>query len=85
MLCMEIQGHFENGVIIPHDGISLPDGTAVTITVAAIPQAPGDTMSEEGRQRYLAALARIDSVANENPGDSFSGADHDLGLYGDGS
>jgi hypothetical protein len=79
---MEIQGHYQNGMIIPHDGIILPDGTEVTITVRAATQGSGDEMPDEQRQRYLAALARIDAVANENPGDAFSGANHDRVLYG---
>jgi hypothetical protein len=82
---MEIQGHFKNGLIVPHDAISLPDGTVVTIMVGAALKARSETMSEEAHKRYLAALARIDAAANENPGDDFSGADHDRELYGNGS
>jgi predicted DNA-binding antitoxin AbrB/MazE fold protein len=79
---MEIQGHYENGVIIPHDGISLPDGTRVTITVGAVQKSGEEQMSDEAYKRYAAALARIDATANENPGDNFTGADHDRELYG---
>jgi len=82
---MEIQGHYENGVIVPHNGVKLPDGTPVTITVGAVSGSQGERMSDEVHGRYLAALARIDAVANENPGDNFTGADHDLELYGSGS
>jgi predicted DNA-binding antitoxin AbrB/MazE fold protein len=82
---MEIQGHYEDGVIIPDDGISLPDGTLVTITVRLLHATDEDKMSDEQRKRYLAALSRIDAVPNENPNDTFSGADHDRVLYGDGS
>jgi hypothetical protein len=38
-------------------------------------------MTDEERRRYLEALAEIDAVENENPGDTFSGADHDQILY----
>ena len=79
---MEIQGHYENGMIIPHDGIPLPDGTEVTITVRSRPQRNIDVMSTDERSRYLAALERVDAVVNENPGDMFSGGDHDRVLYG---
>ena len=84
---MIIHGHIANGQIVPHSSIALPDGAAVTIVVRD-ERAHGDSrlcdpMSSEHRSKYLAALARIDSVANENPGDSFRGADHDLALYGD--
>lgn len=80
---MEIQGHYENGVIVPHHGLSLPNGTEVTIVVQQ-PTQPRKIvlMTPEERQRYLEALARIDAVPDENPGDTFSGADHDQALYG---
>lgn len=76
-------GHIENGVVVPHDNIPLPDGTEVTITVRAESQPGGETMSDDARKRYLAALERVDAVANENPGDTFYGADHDRALYGE--
>ena len=82
---MEIHGHFQNGMIVPHDGVTLPDGTEVTIAVPAAAQVSGDVLSDEKRKCYLAALARIDAVPNENPDDSFAGADHDRVLYGNGS
>ncbi len=80
---MEIQGHYENGVIVPHDGLSLPNGTEVTIVVRQTTQPRKVVlMTPEQRQKYLEALARIDAVPNENPGDTFSGVDHDQVLYG---
>jgi predicted DNA-binding antitoxin AbrB/MazE fold protein len=85
MFGMEIQGHYQNGMIIPHNGVSLPDGTEVTITVRQESQQGSKMMSEEERRRYLAALARIDALPDENPDDTFSGVDHDQVLYGDGS
>ncbi len=39
-------------------------------------------MSQEQKERLQAALARIDALPNENPGDKFSGSDHDRQLYG---
>jgi hypothetical protein len=79
---MEIQGHYENGVIIPDGSISLPDGTAVTIIVGTPNQTTEGTMSDEKRKIYLAGLGQIDAVPNENGGDSFGGAEHDRVLYG---
>jgi hypothetical protein len=81
---MEIQGHYQNGLIVPNDGTALPDGTEVTIkvTVPSHPATTNSEMTEQQRQHYLAALARIDAVPNESPGDAFSGADHDRILYG---
>lgn len=82
---MEIQGYFHNGTIVPHDDLALPEGTEVTITVRNQGMANSSRMSDEQRAKYLMALARLDSMENENPGDQFSGADHDRELYGDGS
>lgn len=79
---MEIQGHYQNGLIVPNDGTSLPDGTEVTITVPSPSPTASNKMTAEDRQRYVSALARIDAVPNECPGDAFSGADHDRILYG---
>jgi predicted DNA-binding antitoxin AbrB/MazE fold protein len=83
MFGMEIHGHYQNGMIIPHNGVSLPDGTEVTITVREQLRQGSTTMSDEERHRYLEALARIDALPDENPDDTFSGADHDRVLYGD--
>jgi hypothetical protein len=79
---MVIPGHIQNGMIVPDGAFSLPEGTEVSIVVRSGPVADGNAMSAEERRRYLDALARIDSVPNENPGDTFSGADHDHALYG---
>ncbi|MGE3639108.1 MAG: hypothetical protein AB7G28_11155 [Pirellulales bacterium] len=80
---MVFQGHIENGVVVPHGTFPLPDGTQVTITVREASAATKDAMSDADRQRYLAALAQIDNLANENPGDAASGAEHDRYLYGE--
>ena len=82
---MEIQGHFHDGMIVPQDPLSLPEGTEVTIIVPISESHITSQMSADERNRYRAALARLDAVANENPGDRFSGADHDRELYGSGS
>ena len=39
-------------------------------------------MSSEELRRFHLALAEIDAVENENPGDPFRGRDHDRVLYG---
>ena len=41
-------------------------------------------MSEEQRRRLREARRHFESLRDENPGDSFSGADHDRVLYGEG-
>ena len=65
------------------NGTSLPDGTEVTVSVCAEAVRASETMTEEQRRRYLDALARIDAIPDENPGDTFSGAEHDRVLYGE--
>jgi len=78
---MEIQGHIHNGVAVPDDAVALPNGAKVIIV---LPEPVGaGSMSSGDKSRYLDGLARIDAIANENPGDVFSGADHDQALYGD--
>lgn len=80
---MEIQGHFQNGMIVPNNGLSLPDGTEVKIIVSEPAESRSNVMTDEQLRRYHDALARIDAVPDENPSDTFSGADHDQVLYGD--
>ena len=83
---MTLHGKVHNGVVVFDDPANLPEGTSVTVLVA-----PGDTtpitrqvdrMSEEQRQRLLAAPDAVAALPNENPGDTFSGVDHDQVLYG---
>lgn len=81
---MVIRGRIERGVVVLDEGVSLPDGTEVTVVVRADPDVDGDAMSEEERKRYLNALDQIDAISSENSGDTFSGADHDRVLYGEG-
>lgn len=78
---MAIRGRVENGVIILLDGSTLPEGTRVLIEVVAPPDVPKDRMSEEEHKRILEELDRIAALPDENPGDTFSGADHDQILY----
>lgn len=79
---MVIHGHIENGVIVPHGAVSLPEGAEVTIVLRDDSVLESDRMTPEQRATYLAGLAEIDALPNENPGDTFRGADHDQALYG---
>jgi hypothetical protein len=86
---MTLHGKVQNGVVVFDGGAGLPEGTPVEVIVAASPTGgapaappPSDRMSEEERQRVLAIIDRIASLPDENPGDTFSGADHDKVLYG---
>jgi len=84
---MTLHGKIQNGVVVLDDGTALPEGTPVTVFVApraAEPfPAPDERMTEEERRRILAIGDRIASLPDENPGDAFSGADHDKVLYGE--
>ena len=80
---MVIRGLVQNGVVVLENDVSLPDGTEVTVVVRAAPDAPERGMTEHERQRLRETQHRIESLLDENPGDTFSGVDHDRVLYGD--
>jgi hypothetical protein len=82
MYPMEISGHIQNGHVVPERPLGLPDGSTVTIVVPAAQGGGPSAMSADQQSRYLNALAHIDALENEQPGDNFSGADHDQALYG---
>ena len=84
MYRMEISGHIQNGHIVPERPLGLPDGSRVTIVVPVTQEPSPPAMSADQQTRYLNALARIDALENENPGDDFSGSEHDQALYGEG-
>lgn len=83
---MVIRGRVHNGLVALGSEISLPEGTEVTVVVPTEPAAAAGRMTEEQRRALHEARKEIESLPNENPGDTFSGADHDKVLYGaDGS
>jgi hypothetical protein len=86
-LDMTIQGVVQNGVVVLEGGAGIPDGTPVTVVVeqpqAASSRPQTDRMSDEEYRRVRAILDEIASLPNENPGDTFSGRDHDKVLYGE--
>jgi len=71
---MVIHGRVVNGVVVFEQGVTLPEGAKVTVVVEGSRTAgrPGDE-----KRRVAEAFARIDALPDENPGDTFSGADHD--------
>src|SRR5712691_476185 len=86
---MVARGRVKNGVIVLEEGVRLPEGAAVTVVPEpglseSEVRVPSDRMTEDELKRYRKALAEIESLPNENPGDTFSGADHDRVLYGEG-
>jgi hypothetical protein len=64
-------------------GVSLPEGLEVTVVVPAAPEAGDSLPTTRQQNRLREARRQIESLPNENPGDTFSGADHDRVLYGD--
>jgi hypothetical protein len=79
---MDIPGRIQNGVVALPSDISLPEGTEVTVVVPARPEAAKEVLSEAEHRRILEIMDRIAALPDENPGDTFSGADHDKVLYG---
>jgi hypothetical protein len=79
---MVILGRIQNGVVAFGSDISLPEGLEVTVVVPTKSDSTGGLMSESQRRALREARRENESLSNENPGDTFSGADHDRILYG---
>ena len=79
---MTLHGKILNGVIVLEGGIQLPEGTEVAVfvprSIASHEVAP---LAEQ--QRGKAALAELLALPDENPGDTFSGAEveNELGRH----
>jgi hypothetical protein len=84
---MTIQGIIQNGVVVLHGDPQLPDGTPVTVVIEQPRETPhpvgANRLSDEELRRRKAILDEITALPNENPGDTFSGRDHDKVLYGE--
>ena len=82
---MTLQGVVHNGVVVLEPGAQVPEGAIVSVVVEPQTPAPAmrDQMTDDERRRLRAALDEIIALPNENPGDTFSGADHDKVLYGE--
>ena len=83
---MTLHGTIRNGMVVFDGGPNLPDGTPVAVVLEhpqPVEPTKGDRMSEEEYRRVRAILDEITALPNENPGDTFSGADHDKVLYGE--
>lgn len=81
----EIRAIYENGLFRPLEPVALAEHDLVSLVIA--PDATNGARSEDeviARQREALAemFAEADSLPLENPEDRFSGADHDLVLYG---
>ena len=92
-MSFEIRAIFENGVLRPLDPVTLAEHDVVTVVVSpksanaqetfgsAADQKVANDLAEQ-REALLEMFAEAESLPNENPHDAFSGADHDLVLYG---
>ena len=63
---------YENGLIRPLEEVVLKEGEEVSVIIGN-----NDVSAEKARD----ILASIAALPLENPGDRFSGADHDTVLY----
>jgi hypothetical protein len=81
---MTLHGKIQNGTVVLDDVVNVPDGTPVTVLVEPIDATKTPTLlTDEELRRRKAILDEIIALPNENPGDTFSGADHDKVLYGE--
>jgi hypothetical protein len=84
---MTLHGTIQNGVVLFDSRPDLPDGTPVTVVVERAGPAKSvscvDRLTDDELQTRRAILDQITAIPSENPGDTFSGADHDRVLYGE--
>jgi predicted DNA-binding antitoxin AbrB/MazE fold protein len=79
----EIRAIFDNGVLRPLEPLALGDQDLVTVVVRTQDAVSGDANELVLQREALKKMfAEADSLPNENPNDTFSGADHDSALYG---
>lgn len=78
---MTLQGTIRGGLVVLDEAVQVPDGTKVAVFVPA--QNPTGLSPADEVARQKAALAELLAIPNENPGDTFSGEDHDQILYGE--
>ncbi len=72
----------ENGVVVPNLGFSLPEGAEVVVYVCMPASDARNDLGNTERQPVRQLMDSIAALPDENPGDTFSGADHDKILYG---
>jgi hypothetical protein len=84
---MTLHGTIENGVVVLDSRPDVPNGTPVTVVVEPSPllasAATIDRLTDDQLRQRRAILDQITALPSENPGDTFSGADHDRVLYGE--
>ncbi len=83
---MTLHGKIHNGMVVFDGCPNLPEGAAVTVFVQAVSAPPSprrERLSEDELRRRNAIMDAIAALPDENPGDDFSGRDHDKALYGE--
>lgn len=80
---MLIRGRVHNGVVSFPSDVSLPEGLEVTVVVPTSSESSESNLSEQDLGRIRKMMDDIASLPDENPGDAFSGAEHDKVLYGE--
>jgi hypothetical protein len=79
---MTVQGTIRDGLVVLDQPVSAPDGTKVSVFVPEKGKDSNWRPADDPELRKK-ALAELLALPNENPGDTFSGADHDQVLYRD--
>lgn len=80
---MTLQGTIRGGMVVFEQPVEVPEGTKVSVFVPDRGKDPDWRPADDPELRNK-ALAELLAMPNENPGDTFSGADHDQILYGAG-
>lgn len=70
-------------MVVFEQPVEVPEGTKVSVFVPDRGKDPDWRPADDPELRNK-ALAELLAMPNENPGDTFSGADHDQILYGAG-
>jgi predicted DNA-binding antitoxin AbrB/MazE fold protein len=84
-MSQEIRAIYENGLFRPLDPVSLTNHDEVSLVVV-LPKVEASSTDDvklaRQRESLREALDEADQMPLESPDDGFSGADHDLVLYG---
>lgn len=83
-MSQEVRAIYENGLFRPLGPVTIAEHDIVTLVVEpAIPQPDGiDDELKRQRKALAEMFEEADRLPLESLGDAFSGADHDLVLYG---
>ena len=79
---MVIRGRMHNGVVVLESDALVPEGTEVSVLLPLALETVGEDPLDANRQRVLAIMDRIAALPIEGDDKPFSGADHDVLLYG---